>query len=188
MVGINLPTVEVRFEHLTIQADCYIGNRALPTLANTARNMAESALSCVGIQLAEATKLTILKDASGMIKPSSEDEHSEVAHRQDNSEVNTGMTLLLGPPSSGKTTLLLALAAKLDPNLKLARREKAAGIFTEGEVDLFMKATAIQGVESSLITDYTLRILGLDVCQDTIVGDEMMRGISGGQKKRVTTG
>ncbi|KAF5932029.1 hypothetical protein HYC85_028200 [Camellia sinensis] len=69
-VGINLPTVEVRFEHLTIQADCYIGNRALPTLANTARNMAESALSCLGIQLAEATKLTILKDASGMIKPS----------------------------------------------------------------------------------------------------------------------
>ena len=29
------------------------------------------------------------------------------------------MTLLLGPPSSGKTTLLLALAAKLDPKLKV---------------------------------------------------------------------
>ncbi|RYR77950.1 hypothetical protein Ahy_A01g002665 [Arachis hypogaea] len=28
------------------------------------------------------------------------------------------MTLLLGPPSSGKTTLLLALAAKLDPELR----------------------------------------------------------------------
>ena len=33
-----------------------------------------------------------------------------------------------------------------------------------------------------------LQILGLDVCRDTIVGDEMIRGISGGQKKRVTTG
>ncbi|KAJ6818155.1 uncharacterized protein M6B38_407430 [Iris pallida] len=30
----------------------------------------------------------------------------------------SGMALLLGPPSSGKTTLLLALAGKLEPNLK----------------------------------------------------------------------
>lgn len=33
-----------------------------------------------------------------------------------------------------------------------------------------------------------LQILGLDICADTLVGDAMRRGISGGQKKRLTTG
>ncbi|GMH14252.1 hypothetical protein Nepgr_016093 [Nepenthes gracilis] len=226
-VGIRLPTVEVRFENLSIEAKVYVGSRALPTLPNAARNVAESILGLVGIRVAERTKLTILKDVSGIVKPSR-------------------IALLLGPPSSGKTTLLLALAGRLDPTLKvdgeviynghrldefvpqktsayisqndvhigsmtvketldfsarcqgvgsryellaeLARREKEAGVRPDSEIDLFMKATAMEGVESNLIVDYTLRILGLDICRDTIVGDEMVRGISGGQKKRVTTG
>jgi len=62
--------VEVRFEHLTVEAKCYIGNRALPTLLNQARNLAESALDTMGIRLAKRTTLTILKDASGVIRPS----------------------------------------------------------------------------------------------------------------------
>lgn len=39
-----------------------------------------------------------------------------------------------------------------------------------------------------MVTDYVLKLLGLEMCADTIVGDSMERGISGGQKKRVTTG
>lgn len=69
-VGIQLPTVEVRFEHVTIQAKCHVGNRALPTLANTARDIAESALGVLGVSLGRRTTLTILNDLSGIIKPS----------------------------------------------------------------------------------------------------------------------
>ena len=98
-MGIELPTVEVRFEQLTVQAKCHVGSRALPTLLNTARNIAESALGLCGVRLGRQATLTILKDVSGVVRPSR-------------------MTLLLGPPSSGKTTLLLALAGKLDPTLR----------------------------------------------------------------------
>ncbi len=50
------------------------------------------------------------------------------------------------------------------------------------------QATAVQGEKHSLTTDYLMKILGLDICADTVVGSEMLRGISGGQRKRVTTG
>jgi ABC-type multidrug transport system ATPase subunit len=45
--------------------------------------------------------INILQDVSGIIKPSR-------------------MTLLLGPPSSGKSTLMRALTGKLDKNLKVS--------------------------------------------------------------------
>jgi ABC-type multidrug transport system ATPase subunit len=71
---------------------------------------------------------------------------------------------------------------------ELARREKAANIKPDPDLDVYMKAISVGGQETNIITDYVLKILGLDICADTIVGNEMLRGISGGQRKRVTTG
>ncbi|GLT63837.1 hypothetical protein SLA2020_363700 [Shorea laevis] len=82
----------------------------------------------------------------------------------------------------------LGVGTRYEMMLELSRREKEAGIKPDPEIDAFMKATAMAGQETSLITDYVLRILGLDICADIMVGDDMRRGISGGQKKRVTTG
>ncbi|XP_068652791.1 ABC transporter G family member 39-like isoform X2 [Aristolochia californica] len=225
-VGIVNPTIEVRFEHLNVNAEAYIGSRGLPTIMNFFVNYLEGLCNNLHILPSPKKSLSVLNDVSGIIKPSR-------------------MTLLLGPPGSGKTTLLLALAGKLASELKvsgritynghgmeefvpqrtsayisqhdlhigemtvretlafsarcqgvgtryemlteLARREKEANIKPDADIDIYMKASSLEGQES-VITDYILKILGLEICADTMVGDEMIRGISGGQKKRVTTG
>lgn len=226
-VGIELPTIEVRFENLTVEANCHVGSRGLPTLWNVFLNILESVAGFLHLSPTRKQVVTILDNVSGLIKPGR-------------------MTLLLGPPGSGKTTLLLALAAKLDPDLKVkgkvmfnghtfdefvvpktaayvsqhdlhvgeltvretfqfsskvqgvghqyeileevAKREKESGIRPDLDVDTYMKATAMPGNKAMLAVEHIIRMLGLEICADTVVGNEMLRGISGGQKKRVTTG
>ncbi|KAF8009460.1 hypothetical protein BT93_J0450 [Corymbia citriodora subsp. variegata] len=82
----------------------------------------------------------------------------------------------------------LGVGTRYEMLAELSRREREAGIKPDPEIDAFMKATSITGQENSLMADYVLKILGLDICADIMVGDDMRRGISGGQKKRVTTG
>lgn len=40
-VGIDIPTIEVRFEHLNVEAEAHEGSRALPTLINFCTNIVE---------------------------------------------------------------------------------------------------------------------------------------------------
>lgn len=78
-VGIEVPTVEVRFEHLSVEAEVYVGDRALPSLLNFTRDMFEDMLASCRVLPSNKRPFTILQDISGVIKPGR-------------------MTLLLGPP------------------------------------------------------------------------------------------
>ncbi|KAF6156003.1 hypothetical protein GIB67_007439 [Kingdonia uniflora] len=69
---------------------------------------------------------------------------------------------------------------------ELSRREKGARIKPDPEIDALLKATALVGQGTSLVTNYILKILGLDISTDIMVGDDMRRGISSGQKKNVS--
>ncbi|ONK59473.1 uncharacterized protein A4U43_C08F6790 [Asparagus officinalis] len=196
-VGIHLPTIEVRYENLNIEAEAYVGNRGLPTILNSTLNVLEACANYLHILPSRKRRVSILQDVSGIVKP-------------------RRMTLLLGPPGSGKTTLLLALAGKLGADLKvsgkltynghemnefvpqrtaayisqhdlhigemtvretlafsarcqgvgarydmlteLSRREKAANIKPDPDIDVYMKATSMGGQETNVVTDYILKV------------------------------
>ena len=40
-VGIDVPTIEVRYEHLNVDAEAYVGGRALPSFFNFGINIIE---------------------------------------------------------------------------------------------------------------------------------------------------
>ncbi|KAE8039264.1 hypothetical protein FH972_011692 [Carpinus fangiana] len=218
-VGLEVPKVEVRYENLKIVADVQTGSRSLPTLFNSSRDAIENILTSLRIFKPKRHSLIILNNISGVVKPGR-------------------MTLLLGPPGSGKSTVLLALAGKLDNNLEqsgsitynghkldefcvqrtaayisqtddhipeltvretldfaarcqgasegfagymkdLNRLEKENNIRPSPEIDAFMKASSVGGKKHSVSTDYVMKVLGLDVCSETFVGSDMLRGISG---------
>jgi len=227
-VGIELSTVEVRFEELEIETSVFVGSRALPSVTNRFRDYAQFPLTALGVKLGGKANFPILKKMTGVLKPGR-------------------FTLLLGPPGSGKSTLLKALSGKLDMGSlrvrgditfnghtmdefviqrtaayieqrdthiaelsvretldfaarvqgvghkreeldQLMRLEAEQNIVPDPEIDAFMKAEAQLGTRYSVVTELMLRLLGLDYVANTLIGGEMIRGVSGGQKKRVTTG
>ncbi|KAG8472011.1 hypothetical protein CXB51_036309 [Gossypium anomalum] len=225
-VGVKLPTVEVRYKNLHVEAECdVVHGKPLPTLWNSLKTMISfpAAAKLMGSKSHQAN-ICLISDINGIRKP-------------------RRMTLLLGPPGCGKTSLLKALSGNLDQSLQgkfhitdtnwksscprklayisqndthisemtvretldfssqcqgvgsraemmmeVSKRKAEAGIVPDPVIDAYMKATSVKGLEATLQTDYILKILGLDMCAETFVGDALRRGISGGQKKRLSTG
>ncbi|KAK6945030.1 ABC transporter-like, ATP-binding domain [Dillenia turbinata] len=105
-VSIEQPTVEVRFENINVDAEAYVGRKAIPTIFNSCVNAFQDVLHRIRILPNKKEKISILQNVSGILRPGR-------------------MTLLLGPPGSGKTTLLSILAGKSTPGLKACVSEKS---------------------------------------------------------------
>lgn len=52
----------------------------------------------------------------------------------------------------------LGVGTRYELLVELSQREKNAGIKPDPEIDAFMKATAMAGQDSSLVTDYVLKV------------------------------
>ncbi|KAK1306035.1 ABC transporter G family member 34 [Acorus calamus] len=221
-LGVEEQKIEVRFEDLRVQANMLVGTRALPTLLNATINTVQELMGSFHITRDRKKFVKILKGLKGIIRPSR-------------------MTLVLGPPGSGKSTFLRALAGKLDPSLKVKGKvsyngeelsrfvpQRTCAYVSQDDLhhaemtvretlhfsermlggdrhisemlkeeesedndssdDFSSESTYSEEKGSNFVTDYVLKILRLKECADTLVGDDMRRGISGGQKKRVTIG
>ncbi|KAG1704880.1 hypothetical protein DVH05_004909 [Phytophthora capsici] len=216
-LGKPLPQMEMRFKDISISADITVKDETnikveLPTLRN------ELMKSIRAINSKKHTvKKQILKNVSGILKPGT-------------------MTLVLGQPGSGKSSLMKLLSGRFpnDKNVTLegeisyngspvnelrrrlpqfvsyvSQQDKhnpsltvketlefahvcSGGFFDQGLIngsDEENKA-AVDAVRAMAkhYPEIVIQQLGLDNCQNTIVGDAMIRGVSGGERKRVTTG
>ncbi|RLN87486.1 hypothetical protein BBJ28_00024852, partial [Nothophytophthora sp. Chile5] len=220
-LGRELPHMEVRFSDLSVSAEITVveddsASSDLPTLWNTVRK----AVSGIG-RKKQVVHKEILKNVTGSFKPGT-------------------MTLVLGQPGSGKSSLMKVLSGRfpvaknvtisgeLEYNgLKqhaiknqlsqfvayvpqhdkhfatLTVREtleyahefcggelqrRAGELLSQGDPEENAEALATAKALFDHYPEVVVGQLGLGDCQNTIVGDALIRGISGGERKRVTTG
>ncbi|KAJ8577783.1 hypothetical protein ON010_g1422 [Phytophthora cinnamomi] len=219
--GGTLPQMEVRFKNVSISADIAVKDKddvktELPTLTNVVMK------SVRGLVAKKHTvRKQILKNVSGVFKPGT-------------------MTLVLGQPGSGKSSLMKLLSGrfpqernvsidgevtyngspvseirKVLPQLVsyVSQRDEHYPLLTVKETIEFAHAScggdlakywdgglvhgtseenaeALKAVRAMYqhYPDLVVQQLGLENCQNTVVGDAMLRGVSGGERKRVTTG
>lgn len=205
-----IPSVEVRFHNVSVTAEVETSDDGIPTVGKTLSNLA----TCL-CRTRKTIKRKLLDHISGVLKPGK-------------------MTLVLGPPGSGKSTFMRTLANKLAG----AEVETVGDILYNGrpagetdfvmskvvgyisqvdthiaqltvrETFLFSWICMTGGSQGIAIGDelaneskarelfnhignkceLMIKILGLIKCADTVVGSDLLRGVSGGQKKRVTIG
>ena len=66
-VGLVLPKIEVRFEHLEVEADVYVGSRALPTLPNFSLTLIEVLVITKSSQFPQLTSIHPSSERPGIL-------------------------------------------------------------------------------------------------------------------------
>uniref|UniRef100_A0A0E0RCF9 ABC transporter domain-containing protein n=1 Tax=Oryza rufipogon TaxID=4529 RepID=A0A0E0RCF9_ORYRU len=181
-VGVRQPTVEVRWRNVQVEADCQVvSGKPLPTLLNTVLSLQQVLTTALGLSRRHA-RIPILNDVTGILKPSrhvtGQVEYNGVnlnTFVPDKTSAYISQYDLHIPEMTVRETLdfsarFQGVGTRAEIMKEVIRREKEAGITPDLDIDTYMK------------------IMGLDICADIIVGDVMRRGISGGEKKRLTTG
>ncbi|OWZ23400.1 Pleiotropic drug resistance protein transporter [Phytophthora megakarya] len=202
--------MEIRFKHLRLTADMPVMEESsgLPTLWNCVR------LAVAGLgREKRVVRQEILRDVTGSFRPGT----MTLVLGQPGSGKSALMKVLSGRfPMAKNVTFCgdITYNGQTQQELKTyvpqfvaytTQRDKHFAVLTVRETLTFAHAfcggelmrgeeVVTRGTEEestqalNVTPDLVIQQLGLQDCQDTIVGDALMRGISGGEKKRVTTG
>ncbi|KAL4301122.1 hypothetical protein AHAS_Ahas17G0269300 [Arachis hypogaea] len=85
----------------------------------------------------------------------------------------------------GIPMLILFIALSQETSLAVSSMELSIKIWDLDVIDAVQPCMVLGGISEK---KKGKKVLGLEVCADTIVGNAMLRGISGGQRKLLTTG
>uniref|UniRef100_A0A3Q7J481 ABC transporter domain-containing protein n=1 Tax=Solanum lycopersicum TaxID=4081 RepID=A0A3Q7J481_SOLLC len=159
-----------------------------------------------------AYKIKLVKE--GCLKNSSKSEEDKIILKGVSGIVSPGeMLAILGPSGCGKTTLLTGLGGRLvnghldgaityNNNPFSSSMKRSIGFVTQDDVlyphltvyetlvfTALLRLPKTYSIEEKIAhADAIIPQLGLTKCKDSIIGDSLLRGISGGERKRVSIG
>uniref|UniRef100_A0A6U0YCP6 ABC transporter domain-containing protein n=1 Tax=Polytomella parva TaxID=51329 RepID=A0A6U0YCP6_9CHLO len=229
-VGLSFPAIEVRFKNVSVEAQIPVKEEGkIPNIVNTFVDACKMVVN-MAVPILKTHPFKVVNNASGVLRPGR-------------------MCLMVGPPASGRSTLMKALCGQVTPKTNrslhmtgdvsyngltphkdfviestasyfdqrdqhiaemtveetiafacqclgtkpmeamykvMREREIAAGLpIDDKELDEMWRSSFHS--THSIMVDVVASMMGIDHVRMTVVGDELLKGISGGQKRRVTS-
>ncbi|CCI10243.1 unnamed protein product [Albugo candida] len=198
-INLQLPTPEVRFENLSFSVQVPLPSQGggKSTVGSHLRRL------LVPWQKPQTVQKEVLHPMTGIIKPGS----MTLVLANPGAGKSTFLKALAGKVRNTSTTRvggeilysglradeidLIKLVGLVDqndthiPTLTVRETFKFADLCMNGLPE--SQPEELRDI-AALRTELFIQILGLNNCADTVVGDALLRGVSGGEKKRVTVG